>query len=258
MWVPLYASGSGGKLSTCCTALRPVRSRLVSPLGWAIWICVTEPSRSISKLTAGGLRSEHCGVPLRGYLLVDLLDVVSEFGAEGGVGYIDAGGAGAGLDAAHGNPDTGAFAGLHLVGLDLDRLWMQRRRRRGLVRELRGLGGLDRDGDRVGLGYVDGFRRGRDGRGRWVIRGEDIVLIHRRLGRQRDVADHGGLDGAGGGGSLAPALPGVRDIRPGEEQRGRDCVQCERACQSSAEPAIHAGEAIAADCDVGSQLASSR
>src|ERR1017187_6145665 len=126
---------------------------------------------------ADGLRIEHIGVPLRGYLLVDLLDGGSEFSAEGGVGDVDASGAGAGLDAAHGNPDAGAFAGLHLVGLDLDGLRMERRRRRGLVRELRGLGGLDRDGDRVGLGYVDGFRRWRDGRGRWVIRGEDIVLI---------------------------------------------------------------------------------
>src|ERR1035441_1053579 len=67
---------------------------------------------------ADGLRIEHIGVPLRGYLLVDLLDVVSEAGAEGGVGDVDAGGAGAGLDAAHGNPDVGAFAGLHLVGLE--------------------------------------------------------------------------------------------------------------------------------------------
>src|ERR1035437_8874482 len=114
---------------------------------------------------ADGLRIKHCGVPLRCYLLVDLLDVVSEFGTEGGVGYIDVGSAGAGLDAAHGNLDAGAFAGLYLVGIDLDGLWMQRRRRRGLVRGLDGLGGLYWDGDGVGLGYVDGFRRGRDGRG---------------------------------------------------------------------------------------------
>src|ERR1039457_2215494 len=100
---------------------------------------------------ADGLRIEHIGVPLRGYLLVDLLDVVSEFSAEGGVGYIDAGGAGAGLDAAHGNPDAGAFAGLHLVGLDLDGLRMQRRRRRGLIRDLDGLGGVYRGGDGVGV-----------------------------------------------------------------------------------------------------------
>src|ERR1017187_4307287 len=154
-----------------------------------------------------GLRIEHIGVPLRGYLLVDLLDVVSEFSAEGGVGYIDAGGAGASLDAAHGNPDAGAFAGLHLVGLDLDRLWMRRRRRRVFVSDLGGLCVVDRDGARVGLGYVDGFRRGRYGGGRRVFGGEAIVLIHRRLGRQRDIADHGGLDGSGGGGRVAPTLP---------------------------------------------------
>src|ERR1700678_1140304 len=63
---------------------------------------------------AGGLGIEHAGIPLRGYLLGDLLDVVGEAGAEGGVGGGGGEGAGTGLGAAHGNVG-GGFSGLRLV-----------------------------------------------------------------------------------------------------------------------------------------------
>ena len=72
----------------------------------------------------------HCD----GDLLLDLLDVVGEAGAEGGVLAGDADGAGLGLDAAHGNAG-GCFAGGGLVGVHLDGLRMQRWRGRGLVGE---------------------------------------------------------------------------------------------------------------------------
>src|ERR1035437_816733 len=113
-----------------------------------------------------GLWVEHHGVPLGLELPLDLLVVVAEAGAEGGVLRGDAEGARMRLSAAHWDAG-GGLAGLRLVGVNSGGLRMERRRRRGLVGDLRGLGGLggvSGNWDCVGFGSFDGVGRGYDGR----------------------------------------------------------------------------------------------
>ncbi len=100
----------------------------------------------------------------------------------------------------------GGLTGLRFVGLNLGGLRMKRRRGRGLIGDL---GLLWRDGwdwDRVGPGSFDGLRCGRCGCDGRRLGGEDIVGIGWRLGRQRQRADHAGLNGARGRVGVAPGL----------------------------------------------------
>ena len=71
---------------------------------------------------------------------------------------------------------------------------------------LTGLVWFDRDGDGVGLGTSTVFGRGRRGRGEGVSVARTLFWSVLRLGRQREVADHGGLNGAGGGAGVCPSF----------------------------------------------------
>jgi hypothetical protein len=198
-------------------------------------------------LTLGGAGVCLLGEPVFGYLAIDDVDVVGETGAEGAVGDGDAGGAVFELHRGLGDSDSPGLSGDSFVGLYGHGLDVLGRLRRFLFSGLHGLVLLGLDGEFVGRRWRYGLFFFLDGRGAWLLGGEDAGVESALARRQRQRRDHGGLNGSGTECLFAPGAALVRQQRQADESAEDRGVQREGASEITGQ--VFADALVAAEIE---------